>query len=284
MPIDPSQAIGTELPLRETQWDTDAVIRYHLGVGAGVGKATDAQELEYTYERNLKVLPSFATIPVGGALGGLNSVPGIDINFAMVLHGEQSIELHRPIPASAKIETRPRVVEIWDKRRAALIVIETVSREVGGDDLFTNRMTLFARGEGGFGGEPGPKPTGDTPAREPDLVVDSPTTSHQALLYRLNGDKNPLHVDPEFATKAGFDTPILHGLCTYGIVCKAVVDAALDGDVAQVASYRTRFSGVVFPGETIRTSIWRDDGSLWIEATTLERGTPVLRNATITLR
>ncbi|MFP6655315.1 MAG: MaoC family dehydratase, partial [Myxococcota bacterium] len=120
--------------------------------------------------------------------------------------------------------------------------------------------------------------------RAPDLVVDSPTTAHQALLYRLSGDKNPLHVDPVFAKKGGFETPILHGLCSFGVVCKSVVDSALDGDVSRVAGYSTRFAGVVFPGETIQTSMWREDGQILLSAKTVKRDSPVMTNAVIRLR
>ena len=147
-----------------------------------------------------------------------------------------------------------------------------------------NRFAAFLRGEGGFGGEPGPAPGNEPPARDPDHVVESPTLPQQALLYRLSGDKNPLHIDPSFAQLGGFDKPILHGLCSYGIVCKAVVDSALGGDVAAVAGYRARFSGVVFPGETIVTSMWEEGGRIVVSARTKERDTPVISNAAITLR
>jgi acyl dehydratase len=272
-----------------------------VGAGTGAGKVTDRRELEYTYERYLKVLPSFGVLHAGSGPGGLLAVPGMQINYALVLHGEQKIEIHRPIPTTAQTETQSRIKGIYDKGKAALIVIETETREVapssapkaegvvsttpvGGAPLFTNTTAIFARGEGGFGGDSGPKPGNDAPERKPDLVVESPTAPEQALLYRLNGDKNPLHIDPEFAKMGGFDVPILHGLCSYGVVCKAVVDHALDGDVARVAAYEARFTGVVFPGETLVTSIWREDGKILLSAKTAQRGSPVLGNAAITLR
>jgi acyl dehydratase len=286
MPIDAAKAQGAQLPPGATSWTADDVILYHLGVGAGMGagKVTDRRELEYTYERYLKVLPSFGVLHAGSGPGGLNAVPGISINFALVLHGEQKIEIHRPIPVSAQTETQSRIKGLYDKGKAALIVIETETKEKGGGPLFTNTTAIFARGEGGFGGDAGPKPGNDAPERAPDLVVESPTAPHQALLYRLNGDKNPLHIDPEFAKMGGFDVPILHGLCSYGVVCKAVVDHALDGEVGRVASYEARFTGVVYPGETIVTSMWREDGRILLSAKTKERGSPVLGNAAITLR
>jgi acyl dehydratase len=283
MPIDPKKALGHEFPESETAWNQDQVILYQLGVGAGV-PPTDPHELEYTYEKNLKVLPSFGVIPVFGALGGIGNVPGLQFNFAMLLHGEQDIELHQPIPTAAKIKSRGRVAGIYDKGKAALVILEIESKDESGKPLFTNRFSLFLRGEGGFGGESGPKAGHAAPERAPDHVVESPTLPQQALLYRLSGDKNPLHADPEFAKMGGFDRPILHGLCSYGIVCKAAVDAALGGDTAKVARYRARFAGVVFPGETIVTSLWNEGDHLLLDAKTKERDTPVITNAALRLR
>ena len=284
MPIDLEKARGATLAPSEGAWNRDDVILYHLGIGAGVGRATDPKELEYTFEKNLKALPSFAVIPVFGSLGRIAEIPGIQINFALMLHGEQEIAIHRPLPVEAEIESTGRVAGVYDKGKAALIVLEVETREKNGAPLFTNRFSLFARGEGGFGGESGPAPRFAAPDRAPDAVVESPTTPHQTLLYRLSGDKNPLHVDPGFARLGGFDTPILHGLCSYGVVCKAVVDEMLDGDVSAVAGYAVRFAGVVFPGETIQTSMWREDGRILIAAQTRERQSPVISNAALTLR
>ena len=283
MPIDPKKALGATLPDSTGGWSKDDVILYHLGVGAGA-RATDPKELEYTYEKNLKVLPSYGVIPVFGSMGGFAGVPGMQINFALVLHGEQDIEIHRPIPSEAKIRSTGRIAGLFDKGKAALIVNEIDTKLESGERLFTNRFSIFARGEGGFGGDPGPKPGNEAPSRKADVVAESPTLPQQALLYRLSGDKNPLHADPEFAKLGGFDRPILHGLCSFGIVCKAVVDACLGGDTAKVARYQARFSGVVFPGETIVTSAWQDGKTILISAATKERKTPVLSNAAITLR
>jgi acyl dehydratase len=284
MPIDPSKALGAPISGGSFSWDRDRVILYHLGIGAGVPQ-TDPNELAYTYEKSLKVLPSFGVIPAFGSLGGLGAVPGLSFNPALLLHGEQDIEVHKPIPTSGEVESSGTVVGLYDKGKAALAVLEMTSRLKGeSEPLFVNRFSLFLRGEGGFGGESGPPPGNEAPSRAPDHVVESKTLPQQALLYRLSGDKNPLHADPEFAKMAGFDVPILHGLCSYGIVCKAVVDAALGGDAASVARYQARFAGVVFPGETLVTSIWREDGRLIIDAKTKERGTAVISNAAITTR
>jgi acyl dehydratase len=280
MPIDPEKALGAKLAEAEASWNADRVILYHLGIGAGV-PPTDPGELEYAYERNLKVLPSFGVIPVFSSLGGLAQVPGLQFNFAMLLHGEQDIEIHKPIPPMAKITSQPRVAGIYDKGKAALVVLEVESRESGGEKLFTNRFSLFLRGEGGFGGDSGPKAGNQPPERQPDHVVESPTLPQQALLYRLSGDRNPLHADPDFAKLGGFDKPILHGLCSYGIVCKAAVDHALGGEPAKVARYQARFAGVVYPGETIVTSLWKESDTIFVQAKTKERDTPVITNAAI---
>lgn len=283
MPIDTSKALGYALGEGEYTYTRDDVILYHLGVGAGV-PATDSNELEYTYEKDLKVLPSFGVIPTFGSMGGLGSVPGLEFNFAMLLHGEQDLEVHRPIPPEATIKNRGKVAEIWDKKKAALVVMQVDTTDESGDPLFTNRFSLFLRGEGGFGGEPGPKVQNAAPDRDPDGVVEVSTLPQQALLYRLSGDKNPLHADPDFAKMAGFDKPIIHGLCSYGIVCKAVVDAALGGDVTKVARYQARFAGVGFPGETYRVSYWNEGDKVLVEAHSKDRNVPIITNAALTIR
>jgi acyl dehydratase len=283
MPIDLKKAAGAKLESSTGSWNEDQVILYHLGIGAGLDKPTDPDELKYTYEANLKVLPTFAVIPVISALGGLRSVPGVEINFAKVLHGEQEIEIHRPIPTRAQVEHHSRIAAIYDKGKAALIVLE-VETKANNERLFTNRCSIFARGEGGFGGDPGPKVELEPPQRAPDAVVESRTLPNQALLYRLSGDKNPLHADPAFAKLGGFDRPILHGLCSYGFVCKAAVDTMLGGDVNKVARYQARFAGVVYPGETIVTSLWKEADKIILSAKTKERDTPVMSNSAIVLR
>jgi acyl dehydratase len=284
MPIEVDKVVGAMIPGAVSEWDEDAVILYHLGVGAGV-PPTDPGELQYTYESSpLKVLPSFGVIPVFQMLGGLVGLEGLSFNPMMLLHGEQDLVLHKPLPARAKVENTGRVRDVFDKGKGALVVVETETKDESGDLLCTNRFSAFIRGEGGFGGESGPAPGNEAPAREPDLVAESPTLPQQAVLYRLSGDKNPLHIDPNMAALGGFDRPILHGLCSFGIVCKAAVDTALDGDVTKVERYQARFSGVVFPGETIVTSMWREDDKVLLSAATKERGTPVITNAALTIK
>jgi len=282
MPIDRDKALAHRFEEGEGGYGPDDAILYALGVGAGV-PATDSRELAYTYEKDLVVLPSFPTVVHSGARASIFGVPGLEFNRALMLHGEQDVELHRPLPSEARLRGSARIADIYDKGKAALALFETTGSDAEGP-LFTNRMSLFLRGEGGFGGPSGPPVGNEAPDRDPDLVVESVTMPQQALLYRLCGDKNPLHCDPDFAAKAGFDRPILHGLCSYGIVCKAVVDGALDGDVTRVARYQARFRGVAWPGETYQTRIWREAGKLLVEAWSKERGEIIISNACITLR
>jgi acyl dehydratase len=283
MAIDPQRARGAQLPAVRSTYTPDQVILYHLGIGAGV-PPTDPGELAYTYEKNLVVLPSFAVIPTMGALPGLARVPGLDFDWAMLLHGEQEVILKRPLPPEATVETSARVAEIYDKGKGALVILEAESRDTAGEPLFANRFSFFIRGEGGFGGDSGPKAGNQPPERAPDAVIESPTLPQQALLYRLCGDKNPLHADPDFAKLAGFDKPIIHGLCSYGIACKAIVDRVLDGDVTRVARYQARFAGVAFPGETYHTAYWREGERVLLEVKSAQRGTPIISNAVIELR
>jgi acyl dehydratase len=283
MPIDPKKALGAQMGEGKYTWSKDQVILYHLGVGAG-NPPTDRGELEYTYEKNLKVLPSYGVIPVFGALGGLGNTPGLSFNFAMLLHGEQDIEIHQPIPTEATVTSSGQIAGIYDKGKAALVVLEVKTKDEAGKPLFTNRFSLFLRGEGGFGGESGPKAGNEAPQRSPDGVITSPSLPQQALIYRLSGDKNPLHADPDFAKMGGFDKPIIHGLCSYGIVCKAIVDKVLGGDVTKVARYQARFAGVGYPGETYLTSYWKDGDKILIQAKSKERDAVIISNAAITVR
>jgi acyl dehydratase len=284
MPIDPDKARGARLPDGKASYTKDQVILYHLGLGAGV-PATDPKELEYTYEKNLKVLPSFAVIPSFGSMVGIGSVPGLQFNWAMLLHGEQEVKIHRPLPPEARIATSAHVPEIYDKGKAALVILETEAKdEATGQPLWTNRYSMFIRGEGGFGGDSGPKVGNAAPDRAPDGVIERKTLPQQALIYRLSGDKNPLHADPDFAKLGGFDTPIIHGLCSYGIACKAIVDDVLAGDVTRVARYQARFAGVAFPGETYRIKYWKDGAKrILLEAESVERNAKIISNAVIEL-
>lgn len=284
MPIDLEKALGAELPGATFDWTEKDVILYHLGIGAGV-PPTDPGELAYTYEPRLKVLPTFGVIPAFPLMAGIMSVDGLSFNLMLLLHGEQDLEVFGPLPPSATSSTTGRIANIYDKGKAAVVVVEARTVDGSGRALCVNRASFFLRGEGGFGGDPGPPSKAQgPPERDPDHVVVSPTLPQQALLYRLSGDPNPIHADPDLAAMAGFERPILHGLCSYGIVAKAVVDTALGGDVAPFGRFAARFSGIVLPGETIVTRLWDEGDRIIASATTKERNTPVITNAVVTRR
>lgn len=261
MPIDPDIAIGAELPSQEVSWTASDVLLYHLALGAR------PEELRYVYERDLRTLPTFAV--VAGTLRTTRQptlvMPGIDVDLVRALHGRQELVVHKPLPPEGRVTAHSRIADVYDKGSAAIIVTETET------PYYTLRTTVFVRGEGGFGGHRGPSTSRPAPDREPDATVLCPTWPQQALFYRLCGDRNPLHVDPEFAARAGFPRPIMHGLCTYGMVGKAVVDSVLDGDPGRLTAISGRFAGVVYPGESLRVRIWRADDHLLVTATVADR-------------
>ncbi|MFG2358604.1 MaoC/PaaZ C-terminal domain-containing protein [Streptomyces sp. NPDC048521] len=282
MPIDAALALAAEPRSGEISWTPKDVQLYHLGIGAGI-PATDPDELRYTLESRLHVLPSFATVAGAGSPGVISglSMPGVDVDLAKVLHGGQSLAIHRPIPAAGTATATGRIAAVYDKGTAAVLVMRTEVADPDGP-LWTSDAQIFVRGEGGWGGDRGPSARLEPPAGEPDRTVDRPIREDQALLYRLSGDYNPLHADPEFAELAGFDRPILHGLCTYGCTLKAVVDTLLGGDVTRVRAYRARFAGIVRPGETLRIRMWRGQGRVRVAVGALERDdAPVLADTVV---
>jgi 3-hydroxyacyl-CoA dehydrogenase/3a,7a,12a-trihydroxy-5b-cholest-24-enoyl-CoA hydratase len=276
MPVDPS-AVGKKLDATSFTYTEREVMLYALGIGAG----TD--ELQFTYERDLKVLPTFGVIPAFPALFAIGGA--MQVNPMMVLHGEQRIELLAPIPTRATLTTTPTVVGVYDKGKGALIVVEAETVDERGTLIFRNTFGTFARGEGGFGGDRGPSgPRNVPPDRAPDAVVEMKTLPQQALIYRLSGDMNPLHADPDFAKMAGYERPILHGLCTFGHVGRAVLQRYCDNDPAKFKALEVRFSGVVFPGETIVSEMWRTSAtSIIVQARTAERGEAVISAAAATI-
>ncbi|MFH9983861.1 MaoC/PaaZ C-terminal domain-containing protein [Streptomyces sp. NPDC017179] len=290
MPIDAAKALAAGPRSGEISWTPRDVLLYHLGIGAGL-PATDPGELRYTLETRLHVLPSFATVAGGGppgVIGGL-SMPGVDVDLARVLHGGQSLTVHRPLPAAGTATATSRIAAVYDKGTAAVLVMRTEVAD-GDGPLWTGDAEIFVRGEGGWGGDRGPSARTAAPAGErggestgePDRTVERTVREDQALLYRLSGDCNPLHADPEFAERAGFDRPILHGLCTYGMTLKAVVDTLLGGDVTRVRSWSTRFAGVVYPGETLRVRMWRREGGVRVAVSAVEReDAPVLTGTVV---
>ncbi|OLP02720.1 3-alpha,7-alpha,12-alpha-trihydroxy-5-beta-cholest-24-enoyl-CoA hydratase [Mycolicibacterium porcinum] len=261
MPIDLDKALGAELEPIEFSWTSSDIQLYHLGLGAGADPM-DPRELRYLVDDTPQVLPTFGNVAASFHMTEPPKVqfPGIDIELSKVLHASEAVSVPGPIPTSGTAKSVQRFTEIWDKGKAAVIVSESTVTDESGTVLWTTKRSIFARGEGGFGGERGPATSNELPDRAPDVEISLPTLPQQALLYRLCGDRNPLHSDPAFAAAAGFERPILHGLCTYGIGCKAIVDNLLDGDVSQVASYGARFAGVVIPGETLQANIWKEDG------------------------
>jgi acyl dehydratase len=257
-------AVGVRSDPVERSWSHKDALLYALGVGAGAADPT-GYELQFTTENSTgvtqRVLPTFTTIvgQGGGARGSIG-----DFDPAMLVHGEQSIELHGEIPTQGTILITTTVAGMYDKGSAGLVVLENESRHAEGGELaFTNRSTLFIRGAGGFGGPRSPEGDEESalaaeplPAREPDEVLTYATRSDQALLYRLNGDRNPLHSDPVFAKRAGFDRPILHGLCTYGFTGRALLHAVCGSDPARFGAMRSRFSKPTMPGDTLTVSVW----------------------------
>jgi acyl dehydratase len=252
MPLDP-KAVGLEGAPTERSWTQKDAMLYALGVGCGV------DQLNYTYEKNLQVLPTFAVI-VG--LGGIPFDKIGSFDFRLLVHGEQAIEVFGPIPPNGKVRTTGRVAAIVDKGKAGLVTFECDSKDDSGKTLFKNRMTAFIRGAGGFGGDPGPKPVPfELPSRKPDHEVTYQTREDQALIYRLSGDMNPLHADPDIAKIGGFPKPILHGLCTYGFTGRALLETLCKSDPARFRSMEGRFSKPVFPGEAITVKMWVDGNS-----------------------
>ncbi|MCD9624101.1 MaoC/PaaZ C-terminal domain-containing protein [Rhabdothermincola salaria] len=254
MPINPD-AVGATADPVEQSWTSKDALLYALGVGAG----TD--ELQFTTENTAdtpqRVLPTMAVVLMLGGTGALREIGSF--NPAMLVHGSQAIELYGEIPVEGTVSNQGTITGIYDKGSGALVVADVVSTDVAtGKPLFKNTTSLFIRGEGGWGGDRGPSTDATPPERAPDHVVTYATRPDQALLYRLSGDRNPLHSDPTFAAKGGFDRPILHGLCTYGFTGRALLHSLCEGDPARFTSMTGRFAKPVLPGEELTVEIWSD--------------------------
>jgi acyl dehydratase len=256
------------------------VMLYAVGIGMGADPM-DERELGFVNEaafhsRPLKVVPTFASVAAWGAGPG-----DLGINRLLLVDGERDITFHRPLPVAAKITADSRVVAAYDKGKdkGAVIIRETVLKDEGGERLATLVGAAFARGDGGFGGpSEGQPPPHKVPSRAPDRSVDIATRPDQALTYRLCGDRNPLHSDPEFARQAGFPRPILHGMCTYGLTCRAVLQTYADYDPAAFRRHAVRFSSPVFPGETVTVDLWKDGDIVSFEARVKTRDVTVIKN------
>lgn len=271
--------VGTKFEPRQVSWNSKDTMLYALGVGA-----RPSDELDFLYEgRGPKVLPTYAVIPGLYAMG--NIARAVKLDIARMLHGEQGIELLRPLPAEAELSMESTLSEVWDKGKAGVIGVRAEFSDADGP-VFRTHSTLFYIGGGGFGGEPGPstRDKNRAPDREPDLVVEYETREDQGAIYRLSGDRVPLHIDPEFAKQAGYDKPFMHGLCSYGFVGRAVLHSLCDGDPERFVSLEGRFAERVEFGDHILTKIWRTgDGEALLRAETQD-GKIALSQARATFR
>lgn len=284
MPIDLARALGAEPLVEEFRWGTPDILRYNVGIGAGVSGTEPIDDPGYLTD-DPKVLPSFAVIPVTPLIARYNDIPGIDVAESSVLHGEHTLELFRSLEPAGAVRSTMTVSRVVDKGSAALIMATIESRDVVSDNLVARHdVSYFVRGEGGVGEPAESRASNPAPTRAPDYVLRHGTASNQALVYSLSGDRNPVHTSPEAAKTAGLHAPILQGLCTYGIVCKAVVDAVLDSDPLMVVSYSARFTGLVYPGQIVAVSIWDEGAGLLLEATVEETAAVVLRGRMTTTK
>lgn len=257
-------------------WTAKDTILYALGVGLGRDPLND-DERAFVYEKDLKAVPSQAGVVAWGANAGPTG-----INYLMVVDGERKIVFHKPLPTSGSVVADSRILGAWDKGagKGAVVVSETDLKDATtGELMLTITGSTFARGDGGFGGpsegQPEPHPV---PTRAPDQSVDIATREDQAVIYRLSGDYNPLHIDPAVAKMAGFSKPILHGMCTFGITCRAVLQTYAGFDPSRFKSHQARFSAPVYPGETITVDLWRDGDVISFEARIKDRGVTVIKN------
>lgn len=270
MPLNPD-AVGAQGQPARRKWDSKDALLYAVGVGAGTAEL--AFTTENTQNTPQQVLPTFAVI-IGG--GGVPMDKIGSFNPALMVHGEQGIELYDAIPASGEIESTGTITGIWDKGSAGVLEFESLATNLAtGKPLLKTRSSLFCRGEGGFGGERGPSEKIEFPTRQPDHQVDYQTREDQALTYRLSGDRNPLHTDPAFANLGGFDRPILHGLCSWGFTGRALLHTLCGSDPTRFKAMHSRFSKPVLPGDTLTVKLWVD-GTKALFRTENQRGDTVI--------
>ncbi len=268
-----------DIPQVEQTLEARDIILYALGIGLG-SDPLDVRQLQFVYEKELRMLPTMAIVL--GYAGPLGQFGNTGITHTHVVHGEQGFVIHRALPVKGKVIGKTRVSGVIDKGegRGALVYTETVIREAGNDaPLATLTNTTFCRADGGFAGPAGPVPPIRTlPTTAPDHVCDLATLPQAALIYRLSGDYNPLHADPAYAKRGGYDQPILHGRCTFGVVGHALLKTCCDYDPARLVAMEGRFSSPVFPGETIRTEIWQTGEDVSFRASVPARSIVVLNN------
>jgi acyl dehydratase len=282
MPINPD-AVGTKSEPARRKWNSKDALIYALGVGAGAVDPLD--ELEFTTEntsgKEQRALPTIAVVlgPLGGGMGSIGT-----FNPAMLVHGEQGITLHREIPVEGELEAVSEITGIYDKGKGAVVVSESKATLVDtGEPLFDTRMSAYIRGEGGWGGDRGPAGGQNAaPETAPDQTIELQTRHDQALIYRLSGDRNPLHSDPAFAAMGGFDRPILHGLCSYGFTGRGLLHAVCGSDPSRFKGMDARFSSPVMPGEKLTVKVWDQGNGTAIFQTCGEDGRVVIDNGLLT--
>lgn len=270
MPLNP-EAVGAVGDVRTMSWSSKDALLYAVGIGAG------QSDLPFTTENTQNtpqvVFPTFAVVAGSGtASAGASAMSQIgSFNWALLVHGSQAITLHRPIPVEAQATTQDTVVAMYDKGKAAVVVMENEVKSSDGEPLWSTRSAVFIRGEGGWGGDRGPSgPQNEPPAdTAPSHEISLQTSPDQAFVYRLSGDRNPLHTDPAFAALGGFDRPILHGLCTYGFTGRALLGALADNDVTRFHHIEGRFSSPVMPGDALTVRIWRTDHGVAVFTTSV---------------
>jgi acyl dehydratase len=282
MPLNHS-LVGVPGQPHERSWTSTDALLYAIGVGAGLGDPL--QELEFTTENTAgvqqQVLPTYGVLLAQARMSGDLG----DFDRALLVHAEQSIELHKPLPVSGTLRTSAMVTGIYDKGSGALIQSENKAVDAAtGEPMVTTRSGTFIRGEGGFGGDRGSSEPWHLPDRAPDHKVTQQTRPEQALLYRLSGDRNPLHADPAFAARGGFSRPILHGLCTYGFTGRVLLHELCGSDPGRFSSMSGRFSRPVLPGESLVVSIWASDDGTALFQTAKEDGTVVIDRGIVAYR
>lgn len=270
MPLNP-EAVGTKSDPAEASWTSKDALLYAVGIGAG------SEELAYTTENtkgvDQQVFPTFPVVISAGGGGAMRNIG--TFNPAMLVHGQQAVTLHQPIPVSGTVTITSELIGMYDKGKAA--VIETQAHALlDGEPLYTTTSSAFIRGEGGWGGDRGPSgPRNVPPERDPDHVVSYQTSPDQAFVYRLSGDRNPLHTDPSFAAMGGFDRPILHGLCSYGFTGRALLHTLCGGESARFKHIEARFAAPVMPGDTLTIKMWSgDDGEALFTTSAADPGDP----------
>ncbi|CAI5787101.1 peroxisomal multifunctional enzyme type 2 [Podarcis lilfordi] len=284
--FDPSQSIGQKLPTMSYEYSHLQPILYALGVGMST---KDPDHLKFLFEGSEEFccLPSFGVIPAQASMldGGLSSVPGLNIDFTKVLHGEQYLEVYKPLPTSGKLTSEATIADILDKGSGALILLD-VNTYSGKDLLCYNQFSVFVVGAGGFGGKRSSEKTKVTvnpPNRPPDATAMDLTTGDQAALYRLSGDWNPLHIEPGFAALGGFQKPILHGLCSFGFAARHVLKHFANNDVTKFKAIKVRFAKPVYPGQTLQTEMWKEGNRIHLQTKVKETGEVAIGGAYVDL-